>query len=81
MRFEKAIKLSSLTVKTLEKLRLMIVLFWIQINVKSTLRLPFKKKSLISFADNNFSFSFEYWPNSDFLTHTVGNVFFHHWAY
>lgn len=43
MRFEKAIKLSSLTVKTLEKLRLMIVLFWIQINVKSTLRLPFKK--------------------------------------
>lgn len=43
MRFEKAIKLSSLTVKTLEKLRLMIVLFWIQIKVKSTLRLPFKK--------------------------------------
>lgn len=37
--FQKAVKLSSSTVKTLEKLRLTIVLFWIQINVKSTLKL------------------------------------------
>lgn len=66
--FQKPIKLSSSAVKILEKLMLMIVLFWIQLNVKSTLRLPLKK-SLISFADKNFSFSFEYWPDRSSHSH------------